>query len=846
MKEKMEYIVSECMGESPAPCVATCPMHTDVKEYMRLAREGRGEEALDVVRQALFLPSVLGRVCAAPCERLCKYNEVHRPLSIHGVKRYLADHFDDPQRWDLKKAPPLGKKVAIIGSGAAGLQSAVDLSKNGVQVDIYEKLPQRGGMMAVGIPSYRLPRDILERDLAYLDKLGVQFHLNTELGTDITLPQLKEDYDAVIIALGKHKGMLPPSVPYGEEEGVLTAPPFLREVALEGKSTPLGQRVLVIGGGDVAMDCCRVARRLAPTVYSACLERTPEEMPSSEEEIHGAVEEGIQFNYGRGLFKLNLNKENRVCRVDLQKCQSIVDEEGRFAPCYDSNDILSLEVDTVIFAIGQGVDISPHILPQEPNGLFQCDPDTLESPHPSVFICGDASGRSATLIQAMATGRQAADSVLLYLKGQSLREGRDFSRYSSQETNLNMPIQWTNPQPRTPMPELAPMERVTSFQEVALGYTAENLATETARCQQCQCRLCMKECIFLNDYCSSPKTLFQDYLDKGYENMEKMIAFSCNDCSQCRMKCPKNLDLQHCLIGIKAKYIEDNEGKQVIELLKPYDTIQEMECSPKYSITVTPWKSTKYLFVPGCTVPAYSGDLIEKSFRYLQETLDEVGCMLQCCGKVTLLNGEVDAFRRRNAMAIEEINESNADVIITICPSCYNVYRDTAEKPVISYWDLMREKIGIPAHQKGIGKDSDVVFNIHDPCPTRDVTSHHDSIRWILDELGYRYEEIERNRENTRCCGVGGMVCSSNPELYQRIYQRRGADFPLNHLVTYCGSCRGTMEAAGKDSLHILNLIFGETYTKAMEGKRSYRDSDEMWKNRLDSKERLSKFLLQQ
>lgn len=305
--------------------------------------------------------------------------------------------------------------------------------------------------------------------------------------------------------------------------------------------------------------------------------------------------------------------------------------------------------------------------------------------------------------------------------------------------------------------------------------------------------------------------------------------------------CPKSLELAPNFIAIKEKYNEDNNDENVIDSLKPFDKSQDMECSEEYSTTVlAKEKKTKYLFVPGCTVPAYSPGLIEKTLAHLRDTLDgEVGAMIQCCGKVTKLIGEPVKFKERNKKAVEEINETNADLIITICPSCYNVYSSTTDKKVISYWDLMKESIGIPENQKNIGLDSDVIFNIHDSCVTRNVSSHHESVRWIIEELGYKYSEIERSKGNTRCCGVGGMVCSSNPELYEKVYNRRAGDFNSEHIISYCGSCRGTMEAGGKDSLHILNLLHGGIYTKEQAQKRGYKSEEEMWANRLESKKRL-------
>ena len=253
-------------------------------------------------------------------------------------------------------------------------------------------------------------------------------------------------------------------------------------------------------------------------------------------------------------------------------------------------------------------------------------------------------------------------------------------------------------------------------------------------------------------------------------------------------------------------------------------------------------KQPKYIFVPGCTVPAYKPELVDAVYKHLKDVLgDNVTAMLRCCGKVTRMIAQSDDFVLRNKIAIDEINKTGADTIITICPSCFITFKDTYDKNVISYWDLMRETIGFPKELIGKGKDSDVIFNIHDSCVTRNVTSHHENVRWILDQLGYKYEEMNNNRENTRCCGVGGMVCSSNPDLYKRIYMRRGADCTQDSVITYCGSCRGTMEAAGKDALHILDLMFGDVYTESTFEARGYSSEEEMWEHRLKTKELFEK-----
>ena len=185
--KNMENIVNECMGDSDAGCVATCPMHTDAKEYIRLIREDKGFEAIKVIRENLFIPGTLGRICAHPCEKKCKINEINSPMAIASLKRYAADNFDREEDWDLTTKEANGKTVAIIGAGPSGLQAALELQREGFKVTVFEKLPVRGGMMAVGIPEYRLPRNILEKEISYLDKLGVEFKLNCEVGKDVAI-----------------------------------------------------------------------------------------------------------------------------------------------------------------------------------------------------------------------------------------------------------------------------------------------------------------------------------------------------------------------------------------------------------------------------------------------------------------------------------------------------------------------------------------------------------------------------------------------------------------------------------------------------------------------------------
>lgn len=856
--DNMKEIAEHCMGEETAACVATCPMHTNVKEYVRLIREGKGEEAIKVIRDQLFLPGTLGRICAHPCEGKCKWNEGKSPMAIASLKRYAADHFDREEDWNLSCKDENGKKVAVIGAGPSGLQAALELRKEGCQVTVFEKMPVRGGMLRIGIPAYRLPRTILEREISYLDHLGVKFELNCEIGKNKPFSEILENFDSVIVAVGKQQGRVDRSLDHWDAKGIFSAAGFLKEAAMTQDVKESGKVVLVVGGGDVAVDCARTARRLnaAEKVYSVCLEDSYDTMASSNHEIKGALAEGVKFNHAQAIQRIHTDENGRVSGVTLKKCLSMFDENGRFAPTYDEEDTRELKVDTIVFAIGQGVEaeFAGEILEQRPNSTFACDKDTLQSTkNEKIFVAGDASGESVIAIQALATGRRAAQSVIRFLRGEDLRSGRELKDTWTYETKLQMPVDWDAiTGQREDMQELDPKKRIHSFDEVALGYTKEEAEREAARCRQCECKLCMKECIMLNDYTECPKSLFKKYLEEGYENLDHMIAYSCNECSQCTLKCPKEFNMKGIFTALKEDYVEKNSGLVPLEILKESDRTQEKECGDEYCTRVDgslqkkevhKKQKTKYVFVPGCTVSAYSPKGVENIVKHLKECLghENVGALLQCCGKVTRFIGETEKFEERNKKAIDILDDMGAEVIITVCPSCYKVFKETAKnQKVIAYWDLMKNLIGIPETARGIGKGSDVVFNIHDSCVTRDETSHHESVRWVLDELGYNWTEIERNGKNTRCCGVGGMVCSSNPELYERVYTRRANDFDQHNIVTYCGSCRGTMQAAGKDAVHILDLLFGQKYTKDQEGARGYQTEQEMWEKRLETKERLN------
>ncbi|MGL5100491.1 MAG: FAD-dependent oxidoreductase, partial [Fusobacteriaceae bacterium] len=382
--DKMKHIVDNCMGDSTAACVSACPMNTDVKQYVRLIGEGRGEESLNVIREKLFIPGTLGRICAHPCEQNCRRGEEDHSISIAYLKRYAADNFDKAENWDLAKAASNGKKVAVIGAGPAGAQAALDLIKKGYAVTIFEKLPVLGGMMRVGIPEYRLPRHIIDTEYSLLQKLEVEIKLGVEIGKDISFDELKKNHDAVVVAVGRQAGRIDRSLENHDAEGIFHAAEYLKEISLTRDFKGAGKVVAVIGGGDVAMDCARSSKRVpgVERVISIPLEATFDGMPSSNHEIHGAVEEDVIFKLGYGINRIMKDENGRVSGIELKKCLSLFDAEGRFSPKFDMNQLEVLAIDTLVFAIGQGVDSSfdsGETLAKRGNGTFDADKLTMQS-----------------------------------------------------------------------------------------------------------------------------------------------------------------------------------------------------------------------------------------------------------------------------------------------------------------------------------------------------------------------------------------------------------------------------------------------------------------------------------
>lgn len=852
--EKMQDLVENCMGDSNAACSSTCPMNTDVKEYVKLIGEGKGEESIKVVRDKLFIPGILGRICAHPCEKACRRGEEDNPISIAYLKRYVADNFDNPEDWDLSKEEDKNKKIAIIGAGPAGAQGAIDLAKKGYSVTIFEKLPVVGGMMRVGIPEYRLPREVIEKEYSILEKLGIELKLGIEIGKDISFETLKNDFDAILVAVGRQAGRVDKSLENSGAEGIFNAAEYLKEISLTQNFEKSGKRVVVIGGGDVAMDCARSSKRVSgvESVVSIPLEPSFESMPSSNHEIYGAVEEKVDFKLGYGIERILVDENNRVTGLEIKKCISIFDEAGNFSPKFDMDQKEVVEADTIVFAIGQGVDNSfdsEKKLLTRRNGTFEADNLSMQSvSDEKIFVAGDCAS-SFIVVEAMAEGRRAATSIDRFLNGKDLLEGRSIENEGGYATKLHLPVEYlpegwdAAEKVKRVIPASLPGEtRIKSFAEVEKVFTKVEAEKEANRCLQCECKLCMKECIMLNDYTDCPKTLFKDYLEKGYDHIDAKIAYSCNMCDQCTLKCPKEFNIKGNFAGMRSEYIKDNHGKSPMAGHKAIEVHQYLGYSKLFNTTnkAPKNKKTKYVFFPGCSLPSYNPEAVGNVLEHLQNKLNgEVGSLLKCCGKPPKALGQDDLFKERFKSVQDELDKVEAEVVIVACQSCHGIFNAYSKQKVVSLWELLPE-IGLPESQIGVGKGSDVKFNIHDSCSIRKMTSIHDGIRWIVNELGYEVEELENSREKTRCCGFGGMIVPAVPEVASKVMQRRAAETTTGHMITYCAACRESMEKGGTDAQHILDLVFGEKYTKSKSMKRN-SGPVKQWMNRYKSKIELNK-----
>jgi formate dehydrogenase beta subunit len=468
------------------PCKEACPAHIDVPRYVRLIADGNYAEAEAVIREKVPFPAVLGRICFHPCEEECRRGEVNEPIAICDLKRYAADQDTDLWKSNLEANPSTGKKVAVVGSGPAGLTAAYYLTMLGHQVAVFESESEAGGMLRWGIPAYRLPTEVVNEEIDDLLSLGIELKTETAVGRDVSLEELRSEYDAVLLAVGAQLARRIP-VEGSDLEDVLWGMDFLREVG-QGASPQLSGRVVVIGGGGVAMDVALTALRLgAEEVEVACLE-CREEMPANEWEIEEAVEEGVILHPSWGPTRI-VSDDGRVRGVEMVCCTSVFDEQGRFNPSFDESETTSLGADTVILAIGQASDLSflEGTEIESPRGLIETDKESLETGVEGVFAGGEVVSGPSMVIDAVAMGRRAAASIDKYLGGdgdieRGLIPPEEFDPRLGREEGFAELA-------RVPMPTLPMERRHEGFDEVYQGYDEQMATQESNRCLRCDYRL---------------------------------------------------------------------------------------------------------------------------------------------------------------------------------------------------------------------------------------------------------------------------------------------------------------------------------------------------------------------
>jgi NADH-quinone oxidoreductase subunit F len=466
-----------CKGLVRAPCTHTCPAEIDVPRYVRLANEGKFAESCAVIRERVPFPAVLGRVCFHPCEPKCRRGQLDDPIAIRALKRIAADKDTGEWRSKSKIASPTGKRVAVVGSGPGGLTAAYYLAKLGHSVTVFEALPELGGMMRVGIPEYRLPRQVLDAEIEEIKKIGVDIRTNTKINSLEEL--LKQGYSAVFLAIGAHQGTKM-RVEGEDSPGVMEGILFLREVSL-GKEVRVGKRVAIIGGGNVAIDASRTALRLGAKEVTIVYRRTQAEMPASPEEIAEALEEGVNILFLAAPKRI-ISQNGRLSMECLRMELGEVDASGRRRPVPLKGSEFTMDLDTVIAAIGQMPEVPAGFeIATDKGNVLQVDIDTLAATREGVFAGGDCVTGPASVIEAIAAGRQAAISIDKYLGG----TGPIDEILAPPEGEAVLPELEEAERYRPHMPCLPLSQRYGGFAEVELGFTPEMAIEDAERCLRC-------------------------------------------------------------------------------------------------------------------------------------------------------------------------------------------------------------------------------------------------------------------------------------------------------------------------------------------------------------------------
>jgi heterodisulfide reductase subunit A-like polyferredoxin len=486
-----------------APCKVECPANINVQGYVQLIKKKEYLKAVNLIRERNPLSAICGRVCTHPCESQCTRNDVDSAVSIRLLKRFASDREMSLVRsgelaLPEEKTPPAGaRRIAVVGAGPAGLTAAADLADRGYSLTVYETASGAGGMLRWGIPAYRLPKDVLDYEVELIRRKGVKFVYNTRVGMDISMDKVRQENEAVFLSVGTQSSRTL-GIEGEDKTGIAYGLDFLRQADDTVNPPKLNGKVVVIGGGNVAVDVARSALRLgADAVEMVSLEQRYE-MPALPEEVAAALEENIEINNGWGPKRILGN--GTVNAIELKRCTRVFDENGRFSPVYDENQTATLKADQIIVAIGQAVDrdsLSNMGAATEGN-YYKVDKITLETSVKGVFAGGDNIPGSATVIGAVAAGKRAAESIDRYLRGEDMVSARIESAVKPVAAELLPETRGREKKPRAEQAMLPVAQRAGNFAEVEAGLTEEAALTEAERCLNCaicsECRLCVAAC----------------------------------------------------------------------------------------------------------------------------------------------------------------------------------------------------------------------------------------------------------------------------------------------------------------------------------------------------------------
>ncbi len=541
-KIALELLMSDHEGDCKGPCTLNCPAGTDCQGYVKEIAKGNDREAVKIIKEKVPFPASIGRVCPHPCETACRRHKVEDAISIAYLKSFAADNVLKTNPYIPTPDAPTGKTVAIVGGGPAGLSAAYYLALKGHSVTVFDMMEKMGGMLRYGIPEYRLPKKVLDAEIAEIESVGVTLKNNVKIGEDITLDSLKSDFDAVIVAIGAWNNMGLRCE--GENlDGVMGGIEFLRKIA-QGVPSGIGKSVAVVGGGNTAMDACRTAVRAGAENVYVIYRRTRDEMPAEDIEIEEAMEEGVQFKFLTNPAEI-VGCDGKVSAVKLQVMElGEPDASGRRAPVAVEGKFEILDVDTVICAIGQKVNVKGfESLELNSRGIISADERTFATSVDGVFAIGDATNRGASIaIAAIGEAGKCANVVDGYLNGMQVPYKAPFVSEKHPTPEF---FEKFDKCARAKMPVRPANERKHDFLEINLGFSDEDARNEAKRCLECGCHDYhdCKLIRYANMYDLDVKRLAGDkhecFVERRLVNIERDQG-KCILCNLCVRTCREN------------------------------------------------------------------------------------------------------------------------------------------------------------------------------------------------------------------------------------------------------------------------------------------------------------------